>query len=97
MSKDNASNLYAAALQIDEYDNLYRLLVSAEGHLAEYLMTLASSEGVPVHKNPKLIEELRETADGAKLSPQAQRAVQVVFSFLLDCERDASKARAERA
>lgn len=79
---------FAAALKRDHEAQVYDLLVSAEGALAQYLIDLATAEGVKCLPNHGLAEYLMSVGEGEPLSQDASTVVLETLKFLLECEAE---------
>lgn len=80
--------LQAAALAYKpESDNAPRLVASGKGPLAERIMALAREHGVPIQKNPALVEVLLQLDLGREIPPELYQVVAEVLAFVYRLER----------
>lgn len=82
----------AVALGYDpEKDEAPKVLAAGRGELAEHLVEIARSHGVPIHEDHPLANALVKLELGAAVPPELYAAVAEVLAFLWKLEREKAK------
>lgn len=73
----------AVALQYDaENSAAPRVLAKGQGDLAERILAVAKQKGIPLYRDPELIEVLSQLDVGTQIQPELYRAVAQVLIFI---------------
>ena len=78
----------AVALQYGEHDAVPRILSSGAGEVARAIIELARTSGVPLRRDPQLVEMLSNIPVGANITPETYRLVAEIISFLYLADGD---------
>lgn len=88
----------AAALQYDEKkDSAPKITALGFGHVAERIVELAKTHGVPVHEDPHLANLLSQLDIGQSIPPELYHLVAEVLVFVYALDRKRGKALMEVA
>ena len=73
----------AVALKYDRENNSApRLLAKGQGNMADRILDLAIEKGIPLYKDPELLEVLGQLDVGAEIQPELYQAVAEVLIFI---------------
>lgn len=77
----------AVALSYESLEDLPRIVANGQGGLAERLIELARSRGIPVQEHDLLADLLSQASVGTTVSPETFRLVAEVVCFLYHTDR----------
>lgn len=74
----------AVALQYDAADanRAPKVLAKGKGEIAEKILELAKQKGIPLYRDPELVEILGQLDVGAEIQPELYQAVAEVLIFI---------------
>ena len=74
----------AVALQYDASERTAapKVLAKGQGDLAERILEVARAKGIPLYRDPELIEVLGQLDVGAQIQPELYQAVAEVLIFI---------------
>jgi len=65
-----------------------RIVAVGEGHVAEKILDLARSYGIPVVEDVELVDRLARFSPGTEIPPQLYEAVARVLAFIYSLENE---------
>jgi flagellar biosynthesis protein len=79
----------AIALQYDIVNRSAapRILAKGQGDLAQRILDVAKSKGIPLYRDPELVEVLGQLDIGAQIQPELYHAVAEVLIFIYKMNR----------
>lgn len=80
--------LKAAALRYVAGDEAPQLLAAGQGPLAREILKLAAASGIPLFRDPNLLEGLLRLEVGEIIPPELYRAVAEVLAFIYRADVD---------
>lgn len=90
----NTRQRQAVALRYQlEKDSAPVVVATGEGRLAERIISLAISHGIPVEKNPDLVHALRKLNPGQEIPLELFEAVAVLLAYILETDSRSAKAK----
>lgn len=87
----------AAALRYGPRDEAPRLVAAGEGPLAAEILKLAAASGIPLFRDPNLLETLLRLEVGEIIPPSLYRAVAEVLAFVYRADAERSGRTATEA
>lgn len=78
----------AVALQYAETDAVPRIVSTGIGATARSIIELAERSGVPIRRDPTLVDMLANVPAGAPIAPETYRVVAALIVFLYHADAD---------
>jgi flagellar biosynthesis protein len=83
MTENKGSKKGAVALQYDrDRDDAPRVAATGRGETAERILAEADRHGIPVQRDPDLLEVLAQVPWGAEIPPDLYQAVAEILAFV---------------
>jgi flagellar biosynthesis protein len=89
----------AVALKYDPTKSIAapKVLAAGKGAIAEKILELAREKGIPLYKDPELVEVLSQLDVGTEIQPELYQAVAEVLIFIFKMNQKKRKAGARKA
>lgn len=89
--KDRSTYLNkAVALKYNKEETAPKVVASGRGYVAEKLIELAKSKGVPVHEDPALVEILAKMDINELIPPELYNVIAEILAFVYRLDRQLS-------
>ncbi|HZJ57279.1 MAG TPA: EscU/YscU/HrcU family type III secretion system export apparatus switch protein [Clostridia bacterium] len=80
----------AVVLSYDENDQAPAIVAKGEGYVAQRIIDIAASGGIPLVRSPEQVDALSRVEIGEYIPPELYQAVAEIYAFLMRVDVDIS-------